>query len=502
MHLGRAREWRVDIAIVAQRIAGRPQIGIAGAAERPRLRVEIWAKGNAACGAEAVRSHADGVTVGCLDPGAGRCRIIGELALVAHHRRSSRLGEHRIVVTAGLRTALRQDHPALWVEGDAGDLAVRGQPGDVEFPPRRAEAAIGIDAHRPDRLPHGIEQPAAIDREAVDFALRLGEAPGLRILAVERRIGNGHLAAVIGDRRETVRRSAGDAVVERIDDDAVRRQPVDQPGIEVGNKELRAGRIVHQVAQPGAAIGGDGGEQRDFAGAAIDFPDAAGIALSPAGAAPLAGHERCPGRAALAAHRLAVGIRHYDVEAEGRGGREIDVWRRRAAELRRIVERHPEGLPDIGCAGRKHRLGRNQLAGRRPVRLQLLDDHGAAGRIDEGVVERLAAHRRRRRWDDAREAGDHRLAGREDRLVRRQGEGCGDKSKDSCDKCADELIPGGPQTAKRRHGLSSPLTPLSHAFPSRALRMTTLPRRNTDGTSLVRPANDWSSPAIPGFQPL
>jgi hypothetical protein len=242
--------------------------------------------------------------------------------------------------------------------------------------------------------------------------------------------------------------------------------PSSEAGIEVGNEELRAGRVEHKVAQPCAAIGCNGGEQRDLAGAAIDLPDAAGIALRPAGAAPLARHERCLGRAALAAHRIAVGIRHDDVEAERRCCREVDVGRSCAAELGSVIQRHPEGLPDIGCRRREHRFGRDQLTGRWSIRLQLLDHHRAAGRIDEGVIERVAAGRGRRRRDDAGEAGDDRLAGSKDRLVRRIGERCQEcrGSNDSRDKCADELT-SGPQTANRRHGLSSPLTPLSSRVP-------------------------------------
>jgi len=67
----------------------------AGAGEPFALSPATWRSLSRAFG---VARETDGVAVGRLDPRARRRRIIGEFALVAHHRRRARRGEHRVIV--------------------------------------------------------------------------------------------------------------------------------------------------------------------------------------------------------------------------------------------------------------------------------------------------------------------------------------------------------------------------------------------------------------------
>ena len=255
--------------------------------------------------------------------------------------------------------------------------------------------------------------------EAVHPALGLGDAPGRRIFGVEGGIGDVDGAAVVGDLVEAERGTHGDAVVEAVDDRAVEAQPIDQAGVEIGDEELRRGGIIDDVAETGAGVGGDGRKQRDLAGGAIDLPDAARIALGAAGTAPLSGHEAGIGRPGLAADGISIGTGDDEIEAEGRGRGEIDIGGGRAAHFRSIVEGDAEDLSDILGRRAKNLGGGNHLARRRPVRLELLDDHRLAVEIDEGAVQRIARGGRRSRRHDPGKPGDDRLARRKDRVARK-----------------------------------------------------------------------------------
>ena len=61
---------------------------------------------------------------------------------------------------------------------------------------------------------------------------------------------------------KAARRTAGDAVVESVDHGAVGVDAVDQAGVEVGGEELAVRLVEADVADAGAAVGVDGGEQR------------------------------------------------------------------------------------------------------------------------------------------------------------------------------------------------------------------------------------------------
>ncbi len=390
-HKGRPVERRIEIGIVAQCIAGRPHGRTARAVERAGVGVERITERHAAGRIPAVAAHADRVALGGLDPRARRRRIIGEFAGVAHHRSRLRRCEHRVIVRAGLRPALREDHAAARIEHDAGDLVRRRQVRDVELPARRAETAIVIEPHRPDLSRDRVEEPPALRGKAVDLPLGLRESPRAGVLRIEPRIGDVRGAAVVGDCLEVVLRPPVDAMVERVEDRAVFRQPVDQARIEVGHEELLRARIEHQCAETRPAIGRDRREQRGLAGLAVDLPDRAGIPVHTARAAPLA--RRKPRRRIARPHanRIAVRIVHHQVKAERRGGRHIDIGRIRAGRERRIVERHTEHQPHIRRA-RAERRGRvDQLALGRRVRVELLDDERASVEVDETVVERVAA---------------------------------------------------------------------------------------------------------------
>src|SRR5690349_19094437 len=106
-------------------------------------------------------------------------------------------------------------------------------------------------------------------------------------------------------------------MVERIEDRAVEREPVDEAGIEIGHEELLRRRVEYEAAEGRAAIGSNGREQRDLAGLAIDLPDAAGIARRAIRTAPLPGHEARGRVAEGGTRRHTLGVRHRQIEAEG-----------------------------------------------------------------------------------------------------------------------------------------------------------------------------------------
>ena len=285
--------------------------------------------------------------------------------------------------------------------------------------------------------------------QAVDLALGRGKAPGLGVLSVEGRIGDVDLAAVVGDNRKAAIGAPGDAVVESIQNGAIEAEAIDQPGIEVGNEELLGRPVEDDVAKPGAAIGGDGGEQRNLAGRAIHLVDAAGRALGATRRAPLAGHELRARGAELAALRVAAGIGNNEVEAEGRGRGQVDIGHLG------VVEGDAEDLPDVARLGGKHRRRGDQLALRRPIGLQLLDDHRAAVGIDEGLVDGIARGGRCGGRQHAGKAGDDRLARRVDRALLGVGR-CGRQHE--CQRQCGQLDHGFQRktTCLRHHGSLPP----------------------------------------------
>ena len=182
-------------------------------------------------------------------------------------------------------------------------------------------------------------------------------APGRRVFGVERGVGDVHRAAVVGNRGQAVRRASGDAVIERIDDRAGPVEAIDQAGVEIGNEELATGLVVDDVAEARTGVGTDRSEERDRSGRAIDFVDAAGRA----GRAPLALHELSVGLTGCHAlgPPVAVAVGRDDLQAEGRGGAEIDV------RHLRVIKRDRENLTDAARQRGEDGRRRDQLAGGR-----------------------------------------------------------------------------------------------------------------------------------------
>ncbi len=180
-------------------------------------------------------------------------------------------------------------------------------------------------------------------------------------------------------------------------------EAIDQSGIEVGDEELLARPVIDDIAQAGAGIGADGGEQRDVAGCAVDAIDAARRTAL----APLPVHEGGVGLAVRDAlgPAVAVIVGRDDLDTEGGGRAEIDVRRRL------IVEGDREDFADGTRRRREYGRRRNQLSGRRPVGLRPLDLHRRPVDVDERLVDRIAGRERWRRCGDAGEAGDDRVAG-------------------------------------------------------------------------------------------
>src|SRR5262249_10248231 len=144
---------------------------------------------------------------------------------------------------------------------------------DRQLPPRIAgEAAVAVQPYRPDlgMRSYGIVDPPVVGSDGPDAALVLGEAPGARILRVEGGVLDVHRLAISGERREAMRRAAGEAVIERVDQRAVRADAVDEAAVEVGGEELAAALVKGDVADAGAAVR-DGRKQRHRARGAVDL---------------------------------------------------------------------------------------------------------------------------------------------------------------------------------------------------------------------------------------
>ena len=102
MDLGGRIERRIHRRIVAKRVARRPQIAAAGAADLLCLGIVAIAERDAARGVVAFRREADGIAVGSFHPGARRRRIIRHFVRIADDGRRLGFGEHGIIVTADL----------------------------------------------------------------------------------------------------------------------------------------------------------------------------------------------------------------------------------------------------------------------------------------------------------------------------------------------------------------------------------------------------------------
>src|SRR4029077_2708379 len=252
-----------------------------------------------------------------------------------------------IVVGAGDQAALRQDHRALVREGDIGNRQRARLRRNVELPARiGGEAAVARDTDRPDLRSgrDGIIESALLHREAPNPARGRSETPGVRLLAIEAWAGD--VEPVLRIKRhgcELGRAKARDAVIVAAEFVAVEIEAMDHAGVEVRHEQLLVRGIVGEIAQARArirdAVEGHVVEQRHRAGAAIDLVDGAGTALQVESELPL--HPADAGTAFFPAHRQAVASATDDVEAERRGGSDIDVgWGL-------IVERDAENLADI-----------------------------------------------------------------------------------------------------------------------------------------------------------
>ena len=209
--------------IITQRLARGPQEGVAGTAAHHAVRIETITQGNAAIGVALVGAEAHRIFVRHRHPGAGRCRIIGDLAGVAHHRGRLGFGEDAVVEAATLAAALCEDHAPGGIEHHVGHGVGAGEARHVELPARvGAERPVKFDPDGPHLRPlrHGVIEAAAIGGHAAHAAFGLGQPPCGRIFRIEGRVGNVHPAAVVGDRRQTPGRARYLAMVEGVGDEA------------------------------------------------------------------------------------------------------------------------------------------------------------------------------------------------------------------------------------------------------------------------------------------
>ena len=218
---------------------------------------------------------------------------------------------------------------------------------------------------------------------------------------------------------EAARRTAGDAVVERVDHGAVGVDAVDQAGVEVGGEELPVRLVEADVADAGAAVAVDVGKQRHGAGQAVDLPDRAGTAAILL--AELAFHEGGAGLAAALALRPAVGVGvgRDDADAVQRGRRRIEVRHaRRRAVAHAVVIGQAEDLADLAGQHLEGLRRVDELAGRRTAKCRNVENaQGCAFGVDEGLVDRVDAGRQAfldARDDRAGKAGDGHRAGIDD----------------------------------------------------------------------------------------
>ena len=103
-------------------------------------------------------------------------------------------------------------------------------------------------------------------------------------------------------------------------------EAMDEAGVEIGSEELPRGGVENDVAQAGAAISGDRGEERHGAGLAVDFPYAAGTGRPSPGriGRPSIRRSASPDFHAFG-RPLPSESGSHDLKAEGRGGAKIDV---------------------------------------------------------------------------------------------------------------------------------------------------------------------------------
>ena len=239
--------------------------------------------------------------------------------------------------------------------------------------------------------------------ETPNLAARWGETPGAGSLRVEQVAGDVETASrVERHRRQFGGAEPGHAVIVTAEILAIETDAMDHPGIEVRHEQLLVRGIVGEVAEAGPRIGhaveGDIGQQADGAGAAIHLVDAPGSALQVEPELSL--HPSGARAALLPALGLAVASAHHDVEAEDRGGGEIDVG------SGVIVERDTEDLADV-LGEDIERLGSLEQS-TVPDKSRLADADDAGGRtfrVDEGEIDCGFVRRTRLRRIGRRGAG-------------------------------------------------------------------------------------------------
>ena len=84
------------------------------------VRLVAVLQADAAAAGVVVVGRADGVRGGIALPQVGRVRVVGRFRLIPQHLRAG-IGKAAVVVRAFHRTALRDEHAAAAVEGDASD---------------------------------------------------------------------------------------------------------------------------------------------------------------------------------------------------------------------------------------------------------------------------------------------------------------------------------------------------------------------------------------------
>ncbi len=378
--------------VVAQRVAGRPQCCIAGAALDCAILVVPITQSNAPGRIAIIRWKADGVLVWYRNPDARRRRIVGDFALEAPNDRLFRVGKDRVVVVAFDPAPLGDVHVIGVIENDVRYRVIFRRAGNFDLEARvGAERSVKIDGHGPDRWTFGdcVVEPPRAQAQPPDATLWLRKAPSCGILAVEGRTLDVGGRAIVGYGRKPRSGPSGKTMVKYIEQGTGRVEAIYEPGVEVGDEELACGWVEHDVTESGAAIAGHRSKEGHIARLAIDFPYAAWTAAL--FQTELAGH---PFRLRLTDLRtfqtsVAVGIGKHDLKAESRGRTKIDTWRLTCG-TRNAVETDREHLAYVTRLDLEHRRSGKELPRGRSIGFKPNDFSRHAIEIDEGSVERIS----------------------------------------------------------------------------------------------------------------
>ena len=422
MHDFRPRQARA----LAQQFARCPDHAAAGAGDHLAGGVIAVADGHAAIGVVVLGREAHRIFLGGRQPLAG-LRVLP----VAQQRRLLALGKDLVGIIAPPRAALGQIDIALAIKSDVRDRIVVGCAGHVNLKARiGAETAVLGNRDRPDlrAFGGGVVEAVAIDANAPNHSALGRIMPGCGVLGVERGVGDVEpVRRVVGHRGEALAGAALDAVVVVAKVRAVHVKAVDHAGRQIGNEDLPRLWVESEVAKRRAAVGRavelDVGKQRNVAGRSVHLPDAAGRAAL-GGAAPLARHPLRAGIARAQPRDLARGVLLDDLQAEGRGGRKINVGRTRQSAVRPapVIQRDAEDLADIAGLGLEHGRSGKQLALRRlAARRNVLNAHRCAVEVDEQAIERIAARRGSGGRRRTRKPGDDGVAFVQHALLRLGG---------------------------------------------------------------------------------